>query len=56
MLVTRPTAAALLEAIRKPRHGLYRLEGGTLKLLDAKHGDYRPVVLKNRALHVVENK
>lgn len=54
MLVTRAMAQALIRTITHPRHGRHRIEGGKIKFLDRTTGKYRAVVMRDRAISVLE--
>lgn len=55
MLITRSILSALLDTIKTPRNGSYELRDGRVYLIDKKHGDKRPVCLKNGRLAVLED-
>lgn len=54
MFMTRAMAEALLEAIKNPRDGVYKLRNGHAFLRDKNDGEYRAVVFKDRVLSTVE--
>lgn len=54
MLLTRAMAEALLESIKNPRNGVFKLRDGKVLLRDKKDGEYRAVVFKDRVLSTVE--
>jgi len=54
MLLTRHMATALLQMIRTPRSGTYRLHNGRVYVRDKADGTYRAVVLKDGVISTGE--
>ncbi|HMO03899.1 MAG TPA: hypothetical protein PKC67_02570 [Kiritimatiellia bacterium] len=54
MLISRPMIQAALASITSPRSQIYKLQDGKVWLMDKKTGQFQPIVLKNRVIHVME--
>lgn len=54
MLLSRQLAASMIAEVMKPRGGLVKFKGGKAWLLDRQHNVFRPVVLKNKVLHTLD--